>query len=1008
MTNTQKLYRYIAPAFAAVFAVTILFTGLRPEIANAAPYSKDTLQKRAEAWMLGSAVAKCIESEGFNKSGHKDEDINNGQWLTGDANVGEWAADLAEGESKDAKASCEEQVAPAVMNAIESNGVETVCGMNEVAGKDYWKRDKTQADCVNGTGELDFQESSTAAGKRYSSQVWNDFFRDAYLEGKGIKESLTDGMRYIIYWENFWTECSQDHGKGWKISSWNDATDKTDDYTYKIKAKRGGKVSGDFFKMSSSGNKSSDGIDVGGAWLNFTEKDNDTCGELAKKINTHADAYIKEVGDLAKVGIQDDNLSTDAGGDNDSCESAGGMLSFITCPVLYALDGGIGFLNEKVEGLLDVDESTYKSDSVEGATKNFRNLALLLLVPMMMFMVIGTALNFGPFDPYTVKKALPRMFVAVIFIALSLPITQFFIELSNVAGKSISGLVLSASNAPFSLTDAYGAGEGFFITALTGLGAAGAGFAAVTLGGVGGALVLVMLSFALVTFVGLMTGFVILILRELLISALVIMAPLAILVWIFPGNDKFWGIWKNTFIALLMMFPIIMLLIASGKVFAGIIDETQGGLVAFFMKITAIILPFFLIPATFKYGLGVFGNLGGMINDKSRGFFDKQRKRRQEKYGFIGNKASNYSTAKRADWTSRLQSNAEGKNAFTRRAMGAAGSVIGGYNIQARASAAQASVAKEIKDQIATGDDTEVRALTARKFTNDDGTTEWRTLTGKKVDEAAVNRAKGRWGNDFFAQQAALSYEMSKASKEHEIQNVANGYTDLAKNQWKMTDNQATSAWIGAAFENQNSHLEYKQMRARTETDEKGNTRIIAADANGGGGMALGRGAGSYDAFVDEIYDKRGSYNMAQMGSNTVEELKQAYAHAADVHREATAEATAAQADPSLSQQQRDAATRTAQQKAQKAQDRQQKLAAIAETFMHESGRGGTVGQTEDGVPISVPGSGGTRQASTPGAAHVAERVRELAVLTGVYNAPPSGTYSSPDHSPTPNNREQK
>lgn len=47
------------------------------------------------------------------------------------------------------------------------------------------------------------------------------------------------------------------------------------------------------------------------------------------------------------------------------------------------------------------------------------------------------------------------------------------------------------------------------------------------------------------------------------------------------------------------------------------------------IKVIAYIAPYFLIPLTFKFGLGVFGNLAGMVNDRSRGFFDRQRKFRE-------------------------------------------------------------------------------------------------------------------------------------------------------------------------------------------------------------------------------------------------------------------------------------------------------------------------------------------------------------------------------------------
>jgi hypothetical protein len=59
-------------------------------------------------------------------------------------------------------------------------------------------------------------------------------------------------------------------------------------------------------------------------------------------------------------------------------------------------------------------------------------------------------------------------------------------------------------------------------------------------------------------------------------------------------------------------------------------DASNNGLVRMIIQMMAYVTPFFLIPATFKFGLGVFSNLAGMVNDRSRGFFDGQRKKRME------------------------------------------------------------------------------------------------------------------------------------------------------------------------------------------------------------------------------------------------------------------------------------------------------------------------------------------------------------------------------------------
>lgn len=296
-----------------------------------------------------------------------------------------------------------------------------------------------------------------------------------------------------------------------------------------------------------------------------------TCGEMlgtARDYQAKYATYVKTnppSADEAAAGTGDSN----GGGENDpTCQSEGGPLAWLLCAVIDVIDKSLVFLDEQVRSLLFVDKSVYDNETVTGAWESMRNLALLVLVPMMMFMVIGTALNFGPFDPYTVKKSLPRMFVATIFIVLSLPITQFGVQLSNAVGQGLGNMItFAAPDSANSLKEIFkdsseASQDGLGLTATVALIGGGA------VGGIGA-----LLSFGSVALVGLLIGFAVLILRQVLVILLMVVAPLAILSWIFPGNDKLWGLWKGTMTAMLLMFPIISLLLASGRFVAGIIGS---------------------------------------------------------------------------------------------------------------------------------------------------------------------------------------------------------------------------------------------------------------------------------------------------------------------------------------------------------------------------------------------------------------------------------------------------
>lgn len=679
--------------------------------------------------------------------------------------------------------------------------------------------------------------------------------------------------------------------------------------------------------------------------------------------------------------LRNTNGNTD---EEPNCEDTSGPLGWLACSVVASLDGAITFLDGEIQERLIVSESKYEDTNIEKVWENIRNVAFLILVPIMLVMVIGTAVGFGPFDAYTVKKALPRMFAAVIFIALSLPVCQFFIQLANIAGTGILGLMTAPFTDSNQLTLASLYGE----VGSLGIGAA-AGAAAVGLfwylaaGGIG---IGIVISYAFVFMLILLLAYLILLIRELAIIFLLVIAPIAVLAWIFPGNDKPWKLWRGAFLNLLIMFPLIMGLIAAGRIMASLIDTSQGDFASFFLKLTAYIIPYLFIPATFKLAGGIFATVAGIANDRSRGLFDRNKKYRQNQYAQGNERIGRRVLQKRADMYSNLQKTAS-KGGIRGFAARKGARYIGGYNITQNMSARTASVGKEIGDIIATGDDSEIRGASVNLAAikrmgdqeainrgllriGDDGIRQYRSLGGKWVDEGAVIEGHKRWGNDTFAQQAILSYEMRKAQTAEEVEGISRGFNSLAREQWGMSANQAGGAWIGAAFENQNKHLEFKYTRF----NEDGSPRVDAA------GLAT------------EIYENRGSYNMSQMNAHTVSQLKTAF-DTGD-------------------------------------QETKRKVQAIAESFMYRGGGAGPsqVATVEEGQPQFTPprpmppevrvqeGQSGPTgiptpagrvapetfyQTNTQGAPHVAENVRDLAVHVGVYRPDLASPRTTSDN-PTP------
>jgi len=370
-------------------------------------------------------------------------------------------------------------------------------------------------------------------------------------------------------------------------------------------------------------------------------------------------------------------------GEDDSCESDSGVLGWIMCPLVGILDSVVGWLDGTIQDQLIVDESLYGNSTDGGLFQSWqqiRNIAYIILIPIMLVMVIGTALGFEVFSAYTVKRALPRMVIAVIFITLSWYICVFLIDLFNVIGTGTLGIITSPfDGGASSLRDALinaqiiqaggsGAETAASGAAALGLLAGGAfvGFATgvVTVG------ILLSTLFSAVLVLG--VALLILVARQMFILGLLLIAPLAILAWIFPGNDKFWKIWWSSFSKLLMMFPLIMGIIGIGRVFGYVIGEagvadSRNTIITTITVIAAYIIPFAAIPFAFKWVGGLFGNLAGMVNDREKGLLDRGKKKRAEK------RAEGLSNFKAGTGTGFAQ-----KNAFARRAGMGIGAGVGG------------------------------------------------------------------------------------------------------------------------------------------------------------------------------------------------------------------------------------------------------------------------------------------------------------------------------------------
>jgi hypothetical protein len=324
--------------------------------------------------------------------------------------------------------------------------------------------------------------------------------------------------------------------------------------------------------------------------------------------------------DPGEPGVDDGDEGSD---DNIDCD-AGFGLSWLVCNIISAFRDFMEFATSILESLLSVSPLERTNDQgdksfIYETWSNVRNIANIFLIPVFIFLIYAQATSFN-IDTYTIKKMLPRLVAAVIFIQASFFLVAIAVDITNVLGKGIEGLVLApiqeSALQDSTALDFSGGGETSVIVAgsafLTYFAATG-GLATIAGGAV--AFFLVMLP----AIIAIIATFLTLILRLIIIVLLTILSPIAFLLWVLPNTEKWFKQWLDMLLKALMMYPLIMLLLASGTLVAVIATNfAQGGVesaVGALIGFVAVMAPLFVIPFTYKLAGGAVSAIGGTVSN---------------------------------------------------------------------------------------------------------------------------------------------------------------------------------------------------------------------------------------------------------------------------------------------------------------------------------------------------------------------------------------------------------
>ena len=317
-------------------------------------------------------------------------------------------------------------------------------------------------------------------------------------------------------------------------------------------------------------------------------------------------------------------------GEQAACMQNAGALGWIICPLMYGVrDAANGIFQNAVSPLLRVHESiltglsSSSNSPMYQAWSFFRNVANIMFVIAMLFVIFSQITGFG-IDNYGIKKILPKLIVTAIIVNFSYIICGIFVDLSNIIGEGIKNILESVAGSTTTATEKLGDNVVGVINTLIGaLAAVGAAAGGLTIAGaaisnavVSGSLLTVI--FPILAFVGsaLMAGFFAMLmlgLRQALIIIMIVISPVAFVLYAIPNTNGLFKKWFQLFKTLLMLFPVFCFMVGGGFLVSNIIIKGSND---FFMTIIGgliSIAPYFAVPSMTKNAMkGFDGAVAGL------------------------------------------------------------------------------------------------------------------------------------------------------------------------------------------------------------------------------------------------------------------------------------------------------------------------------------------------------------------------------------------------------------
>ena len=299
----------------------------------------------------------------------------------------------------------------------------------------------------------------------------------------------------------------------------------------------------------------------------------------------------------------------DGGGEEEKNSCGVDGIGWLVCP-LMSFAGSLGDASySAISYFLSIDKEIFKEQSngrLGQAWSFFRDIANAVFAVIFLWVIFSQISNVGVSN-YGIKKILPRLIIGALLVNLSFYICQLAVDLSNILGFSLKGVLEGAASG----VGTQSAEVGTFNTLIIG---------GLALAGVG---LFIFLAVSIPTIMALLLALlvvlVILIVRQAAVILLIAISPLAFAAWLLPNTENLFKKWVSMFRGLLIVFPVISLLYGAGKLAGAVLaavgtdDPNNPKETMQVAALAASILPLGATPFVLQSSLNSLGNIGAKI-----------------------------------------------------------------------------------------------------------------------------------------------------------------------------------------------------------------------------------------------------------------------------------------------------------------------------------------------------------------------------------------------------------